>query len=67
VFPKPGQLDQTAAYLITDQETIPVGGRRQDLAAKRAKLDIWNPIWSNAAFVGVVLLLASVYVHRKDF
>jgi hypothetical protein len=67
VFPKPGQLDQTAAYLITDQETLSVHPRREDLKTSRPKLDIWNPIWSNGAFVAVMLLIASVYVQRKDF
>jgi hypothetical protein len=58
VFPKPGQLDQ---------ETLSVHPRREDLKTSRPKLDIWNPIWSNGAFVAVMLLITSLYVQRKDF
>jgi ABC-type transport system involved in multi-copper enzyme maturation permease subunit len=67
VFPKPGQLDQTATYLVTDQETVSASPRREDLKATRPKLDIWNPVWSNGVFVAVMLLVASIYVQRKDF
>jgi hypothetical protein len=30
-------------------------------------LNIWEPIWSNLAFLTVMLTLNCVYVSRKDF
>lgn len=67
VFPKPGDLDNMIRYLLTDETTV-AGGREQDnLAAGRIHLDIWGPVWSSLAFLGIVLLRACQYVQRKDF
>jgi hypothetical protein len=67
IFPKPSELDETAAYLLTDQETLAMTHRRDDLSQARIQLEIWNPVWSNLAFVTAVLLAGSIYVHRRDF
>lgn len=66
VLPKPGQLDQTVTYLLTDEETAPLGPR-EELAAGRMKLDIWGPVWSNLAFLAVVLAISCAYIKFKDF
>jgi hypothetical protein len=67
IFPKPSELDQTISYLLTDEESTQLGPARQDLSAARVKLDVWGPVWSNLAFLCVMLGFASLYVHRKDF
>ncbi|MCL6501240.1 MAG: ABC transporter permease subunit [Pirellulales bacterium] len=69
IFPKPGELDNLTQYVLTGETTVAVGGPQNgdDLTAGRLKLDIWQPLWSNLAFVAVMLLLGSLYVQVKDF
>lgn len=69
IFPKPGEMDNVTHYLLTQQTTVSVGGPQSanDLSASRLKLDIWRPLWSNLAFVAVMLVLGSIYVQVKDF
>jgi hypothetical protein len=71
VFPKPGELNQTVMYLLTSQDSAP-GAIRIDegppnAAPQSVRLNVWGPIWSNLAFLAVVLALSCVYVARKDF
>jgi hypothetical protein len=68
IFPKPSEIGDVTAYLISDQKTMrPVESRDGDLRKRQFKLDIWSPIWSNLAFLAVVLTLGCVYTARKDF
>jgi hypothetical protein len=66
VFPKPGEMSNVANYLLTGSESASVGGSN-DLQTSRQKLDIWGPIWSNLAFIAVVVGLGCLYTARKDF
>jgi hypothetical protein len=45
----------------------PIESRDADLRKRQMKLDIWSPIWSNVAFLTVVLFLGCLYTARKDF
>jgi ABC-type transport system involved in multi-copper enzyme maturation permease subunit len=69
IFPKPSQLNQTVTYLLTSADAPVVGVRinNNNNAAGPEKLDVWGPIWSNLAFLVVVLAVACVYIYRKDF
>ncbi len=68
VFPKPGELDNVVAYLLLEQKSAAVVGDQEDnLQAERAPIDIWTPIWSNLAFLAVMLGLTCLYIERKDF
>ena len=69
VFPKPGQLGQTVMYLLTPKDAT-LGAIRLDDGDNGpglAKVDVWGPVWSNLAFLVVVLAIACVYISRKDF
>ncbi|HWB09586.1 MAG TPA: ABC transporter permease subunit [Pirellulales bacterium] len=66
VFPKPGEMDNVVNYLLTGSESVSVG-MGNDLRISRPQLDIWGPIWSNLAFIAVVVGLGCLYTHRKDF
>ena len=68
VFPKPSQLNETVNYVLTSQDA-PIAGLRIDDGNPRGatKVDVWGPVWSNLAFLVVVLAVACVYVHRRDF
>jgi len=68
VFPKPGQLNETVNYMLTSSDA-PAGGIRLDDGEQRgpAKVDVWGPVWSNLAFLIVVLAVSCAYVYRRDF
>ncbi len=67
VFPKPGELDNTVQFLITEKETTDLGLFRGDLSQARGNLNPWQPVWSSAIFVTVMLALACVYIERHQF
>jgi hypothetical protein len=67
VFPKPSELNQTVMHLLTSKDTKPGAIRLNDNNATIERLDVWGPIWSNLVFLAVVLGMACVYIHRKDF
>jgi hypothetical protein len=66
VFPKPGEMGNVVNYLLTGSENVTVGPANE-LQANRPRLDVWGPIWSNLAFIGVVVALGCLYTQRKDF
>ena len=67
IFPKPGQLDNLVRYIITGDDTQAVNSNQMDLRQERAALDVWQPIWSNLAFMACMLGLSCYRVWRKDF
>jgi hypothetical protein len=67
IFPKPGELDNSVNYLMTEQDTVAIGGDQDDLRAAQFRIDPWGPVWSSLAFVVVVLVLSCVYIQRQDF
>jgi len=69
IFPKPGELDSLVSYLLTEEQSTPFNRRASanDLRAEQIVIDIWQPLWSNLAFVAVMLTLTCVYIARRDF
>ncbi len=68
IFPKPGQLNETVNHVLTAGDTKVAGPRLDDRqSATPEKVDIWGPVWSNLAFLAVVLLISCLYVRRRDF
>jgi hypothetical protein len=67
IFPKPRMLDKTVQYLLTGKRTTDAGVLQGDLSQQREDLDPWRPVFSGLAFVGVVLLVACVYLERHEF
>ena len=67
VLPKPGELGNVVEYLLTDRSLVTRGVNPQDLADKRANVDLSGPIWSSLVFLAVVLTLACLYVRQADF
>ncbi|MEX2141714.1 MAG: ABC transporter permease [Pirellulales bacterium] len=67
VFPKPSEISNVTAYLIAEQRTMSRGQTETDLRARQISLDLWGPVWSNLAFLAVVLLLGCLYTSRTDF
>ncbi len=67
VFPKPSELSNTVQYLLTDETTTDMGTARTDLQAAHAELRPWDPVWTSAIFVAVMLLVSCLYIERKEF
>jgi len=66
VFPKPGEMENVVSWLMTQQETV-IADEDEDLSANRVVLDIQEPVWSNLAFLAVMLTLTCFLVTRRDF
>ena len=65
IFPKPGELGDVVTYLVTEKRTSSDSVQGSQPVVKQ--LNLWQPLLSNVAFLSVVLALACLYVHRKDF
>jgi ABC-type transport system involved in multi-copper enzyme maturation permease subunit len=63
-LPKPGQLGKLSSYLLHGTDTVQAT-ERNDIPAE--KIDIQTPIWSNLAFLAIMLGIGCLYVSRKDF
>ena len=66
-FPSRGQLHNTVQYLLTGKQTTDLGFFQGDLTQHREDLHPWRPVTSGLAFVGVLLLVACVYIERHEF
>jgi hypothetical protein len=56
------------AHVLTSEDAKIAGPRlddREGIAPEQ--VDIWGPIWSNLAFLVVVLIVSCIYVQRRDF
>ncbi|MEZ6135946.1 MAG: ABC transporter permease [Pirellulaceae bacterium] len=67
VNPKPSALDNATSYLLTGSRTMNAQLVSGDLSSAQRELDIWQPIYSNLAFVLVILGISCVYVARKEY
>jgi hypothetical protein len=67
VFPKPGELDNLVSYLLTKDESVEINSGDSNLQNERVVLDVWQPIWTNLAFVVCMLTLSCLRVWRRDF
>lgn len=67
IFPKPGEMGEMNQYLVSGRQTQSINPQLDDLEIEQVKLNIWTPLWSNLAFVAVVLGLGCIYVSRKDY
>ncbi len=67
VNPKPSALDNAMGYLLSGNETQSMSLVTNDMKQAQVEIDVWRPIFTNLAFVGVMLLIGCVYVARKEF
>ncbi len=67
VNPKPSALDNTMAYLLSGEKTMTTQLVTRDLEAAQVELQVWQPIFSNLAFVIVIIGASCIYVARKEF
>ncbi|MEZ6066968.1 MAG: ABC transporter permease [Planctomycetaceae bacterium] len=66
LFPKPDELDLVVKELAgageEEQRTA-----ADDLTRGRQDVDIWTPVWTNLAFVAVVLAWTCWVIERRDY
>ena len=67
VFPKPRLLNNTVRYMLTGKRTTDGGLFQGDLSQQREDLHPWQPVRSGLAFVGLMLLVACIYIERHEF
>jgi hypothetical protein len=65
VFPKPDEMTNLTRWLMTGQESKPSADG--ELTSNRKVVDVWQPLWSNLAFLVFVLTLNCVLISRRDF
>lgn len=67
VFPKPSELGKLVQYLLLKDSIGEASFVPKEFNVMMTRSDVWNPIWSNLAFVSTLLLLGCLYVARKEF
>jgi hypothetical protein len=70
LLPKPQELKNVATYLTTDKKSQVLSNDQfaeTNLRQERVLIDVWTPIWSNLAFLAVMLLLSCWNFSRRDF
>lgn len=67
VNPKPAAMDDAMAYLLTGKTTFDENLVTTKLDSSKRELSIWQPIFSNLAFVVVMLAICCIYVARKEY
>ena len=66
LFPKPGELDGTARYVLTGEKTV-AEEENADLSEQQLKLRPWAPIPSTALFIVVMLGVSCWMMERHEF
>ena len=74
ILPKPSDLDNAVQWIVTGEKSVEIksdgdqrGNLNANLEAERVTLDVWNAIFSNVAFIFIMLGLGCFYVARSDF
>ena len=66
-FPKPSSLASTLRYALTGKDTQVVEGPGVGREGRTVRQDPWQPLWSNSAFIAVMLSFGCLYMYRHDF
>ncbi len=69
ILPKPGELNKVVNYLLTENQSV-IDNNESDpgnLSQHRNRPDLWTPLWSNLAFLIVILSYTCWYVSRRDY
>lgn len=74
ILPKPSDLDNAVQWIVTGEKSVAIendsnqgGNSRSSLEAERVTFNVWNAIFSNLAFITVMLGLGCLYIARSDF
>jgi ABC-type transport system involved in multi-copper enzyme maturation permease subunit len=64
--PKPAAVNETIEYVLKNPKNKTIAFDRNDLDVPKVVSDPWTPIWSNLAFVVVMLSVSCWYLYRQD-
>jgi len=64
--PKPAAVNETIEYMLQKPGNKSIALDRLDLENPKEEIDPWQPIWSNSAFVIVMLGICCWYLYRQD-
>ena len=65
--PKPAAVDSAIQRSLTQDDPLSFGRETTELQIDRGpREDFWQPIWSNAIFIVVMLTIGCWYMHRQD-
>ncbi len=76
ILPKPNELSKLVADLLTNEDAASAeNSPAEDSPAKeparrrasRSDHDLWTPLWSNLAFLAVILTFTCWRISRRDF
>ncbi|MEZ6143874.1 MAG: ABC transporter permease subunit [Planctomycetaceae bacterium] len=69
ILPKPAELNRIVNYLLTENESVidPNESAPRDVSQQKKHPDLWTPLWSNLAFLVVILGYACWHVSRRDY
>lgn len=66
INPKPSSVSQTIDHVMANPENRMLVTNRNDLDQATIEFDPWQPLWSNALFVLVMLSTCCWYLYRQD-
>lgn len=66
VNPKPAAINETIEFVLRNPKNKTIAVDRNDLDSPQIESDPWTPIWSNLAFVAVMLGISCWYLYRQD-
>jgi hypothetical protein len=66
VCPKPSAVDNLTHWALARKEPLSFATQTEDMEQPGQSVDLWTPIWSNTAFIVVVLAISCVYLGRQD-
>ncbi|MCA9173267.1 MAG: ABC transporter permease [Planctomycetales bacterium] len=66
-LPMPGELGETAHYLLSGKETANLDPFETRLEGRFQPLDPWTPVIRCSIFVAVMLALGCWYIERQEF
>ena len=75
LLPKPSEVDNIVRYLVTGEKSVEISGDPEgrsaggsdDLSQHRIAFDLSVSLWSNLAFISVMLGLGCLFIARRDF
>ncbi len=66
ICPQPSSLGSTVDYAISGKTSANLG-EGNSLNEAQFKFDPWAPVWSSAAFMGVMVFASCLYIYRQDY
>ncbi len=70
ILPKPSELNRVVNHLLSESDSndeVDENSEPDPFSQPRGNIDLWTPLWSNLAFLVVILGYACWHVSRRDY